>query len=155
MWDERYLREVIAMAEQSVRQGGGPFAALVIRDGVVIGRGANCVTLNNDPTAHAEIQAIRDACATIRDFSLAGCELYVSCEPCPMCLSAAYWARLERVVYAASAEDAARTGFDDLSIREELARAPEQRRLPMQQALREEGQRPLELWRSLADRIPY
>lgn len=143
------------MAETSVRQGGGPFAALVVRDGQVIGRGSNRVTLDNDPTAHAEVQAIRDACRNIQDFSLHGCELYVNCEPCPMCLSAAYWARLDGVIYAASAEDAARAGFDDVLIKDELRLEPGERRLPMRQALREEAQACFELWLSSDARIDY
>jgi tRNA(Arg) A34 adenosine deaminase TadA len=155
MSDENYLREVIAMAEASVRQGGGPFAALVVRDDEVVGRGGNRVTLDNDPTAHAEVQAIRDACTNLSDFSLEGCTLYVSCEPCPMCLAATYWARLDGLVYAASAEDAARAGFDDVLIREELQRQQQERRLPTRQALRSEAQRVFDLWNALEDKIEY
>lgn len=155
MSDEKFLREVIAMADASVSQGGGPFAALVVRDGEVIGRGSNRVTLDNDPTAHAEVQAIRDACGRIGDFSLAGCLLYVNCEPCPMCMAASYWARLDGVVYAASAEDAARVGFDDVLIREELRLEPGERRMPMRQNLRDEAQATFERWFALEDRIDY
>lgn len=155
MSDDEFLREVIAMAEASVRSGGGPFAALVVRDGRVIGRGTNRVTLNNDPTAHAEVQAIRDACQTIGDFSLTGSLMYVNCEPCPMCAAAAYWARLDGVIYAASAEDAARAGFDDVLIREELRLAPSERRMPMQQLLREEAQATFDLWLSLEGKVEY
>lgn len=155
MSDEKFLRQAIAMAEDSVRNGGGPFAALVVRDGEVIGRGSNRVTLDNDPTAHAEIQAIRDACKTIQDFSLSGCRLYVNCEPCPMCMAAAYWARLDGVIYAASAEDAARAGFDDVLIKQELRLEPAERRLPIHQALRDEAQATFELWSSLEDKVEY
>lgn len=155
MSDEKFLREVIAMADASVSQGGGPFAALVVRDGEVIGRGSNRVTLDNDPTAHAEVQAIRDACRRSGGFSLKGCLLYVNCEPCPMCMAAAYWARLDGVVYAASAEDAARVGFDDVLIREELRLEPGERRLPMHQGLRDEAQATFEQWFRLEDRIDY
>lgn len=153
--NEDFLREVIRLAEESVGSGGGPFAALVVKDGEVVGRGNNRVTLDNDPTAHAEVQAIRDACRNLGDFSLAGCELYVNCEPCPMCLSASYWAHLDAIYYAASAEDAAQIGFDDVLIREELGRAPQQRRLPMQQALRREAQEPFRRWSALEDKIEY
>lgn len=155
MPDENYLREVIAMAEASVRQGGGPFAAVIVRNGEVIGRGVNHVTLDNDPTAHAEVQAIRDACRNVSDFSLEGCTLYVSCEPCPMCLAAAYWARLDSLVYAASAEDAARAGFDDVLIREELQRPQQERRLTMRMALQTEAQSVFDLWASLEDKVEY
>jgi tRNA(Arg) A34 adenosine deaminase TadA len=155
MSDESYLREVIAMAKASVRQGGGPFAALVVLNGEVIGRGVNRVTRDNDPTAHAEVQAIRDACKSVSDFSLEGSTLYVSCEPCPMCLAAAYWARLDGLVYAASAEDAARAGFDDVLIREELQRQQQERRLSTRQALRADAQEVFELWASLEDKIEY
>jgi len=153
--NEDFLRETIRLAEESVRGGGGPFAALVVKDGEVVGRGHNRVTLSNDPTAHAEVQAIRDACRNLGDFSLAGCELYVSCEPCPMCLSACYWAHLDAVYYAAGAQDAAAVGFDDVLIREELGRPPQQRRLPMRQALRSEAQGPFRLWSALEDKIEY
>jgi len=138
-----------------VRSGGGPFAALVVRDGEVIGRGTNRVTKDNDPTAHAEVQAIRDACANIQDFSLQGGLLYVNCEPCPMCLSAAYWARLDGVIYAATAEDAANAGFDDVLIRQELKREPAERHMPMQQAMRDEALAVFELWSSLEEKVEY
>src|SRR5882762_3601177 len=108
------MRRAIALALENVRTArGGPFAALVAKQGNVIGEGANSVTVTNDATAHAEVVAIRAACRALGTFTLAGCELYTSCEPCPMCLSASYWARLDRIYYACSAEDAARAGFDD------------------------------------------
>ena len=153
--DRAFLREAIQMAEASVRLEGGPFGAIVVRDGEIIGRGNNRVTLNLDPTAHAEVLAIRDACQHSGDYRLHGCTLYVSCEPCPMCLAAAYWARLDRIVYAASAGDAAEAGFDDVHIRTELAVSPMQRRLPMQQALRNEALSVFELWRNLEGRLEY
>lgn len=153
--EERFLREAIALAEASIDEGGGPFGAVVVRKGEIIGRGNNRVTLGNDPTAHAEILAIRDACSNIGDFQLSGCELYVSCEPCPMCLSAAYWARLDAVYFAATAEDAAEVGFDDVLIRQELLLAPELRRLTMQQALREAALDTFRRWSVMEDKQEY
>ncbi len=144
------------MAVQNVTTGqGGPFAALVVRDGEIIGRGTNVVTTLNDPTAHAEVTAIRRACDTVEDFELPRCTLYATCEPCPMCLGAAYWARLDRVYYAATREDAAAAGFDDDHIYEELTKPPENRRIPMTQHLQDEAERPFEAWRNYEDRVEY
>lgn len=153
--EERFLREAIALAENSIDEGGGPFGAVVVRNGEIIGRGKNRVTWENDPTAHAEVQAIRDACRNIGDFQLSGCELYVNCEPCPMCLSAAYWARLDAVYYAATAEDAAAAGFDDVLIRQELMRDPAERQLPISQALREEAHLTFKRWNAMEDKQEY
>jgi len=153
--DERFLREAITLAEASIDEGGGPFGAVVVCDGEIIGYGRNRVTLDNDPTAHAEVQAIRDACRNVDDFQLKGCELYVSCEPCPMCLSAAYWARIDTVYYAATAEDAAVAGFDDVRIHQELRLAPAQRQMPMRQALREEAQLTFKRWNEMEDKQGY
>jgi len=151
-----YLREAIEMAVQNVTTGqGGPFAALVVQDDEIIGRGTNVVTTINDPTAHAEVTAIRRACDAQNDFELTGCTLYATCEPCPMCLGAAYWARLDRVYYAASREDAAAAGFDDDHIYEELTKPPEDRRIPMTQQLGAEAQRPFEAWRDYEGRVEY
>lgn len=151
-----FLREAIEMAVQNVTTGqGGPFAALIVRDGEIIGRGTNVVTTLNDPTAHAEVTAIRRACDTLDDFELKGCTMYATCEPCPMCLGAAYWARLERVYYAATREDAAAAGFDDRHIYEELATPPDDRRIPMKQRLEEEAQRPFKAWLDYDDRVAY
>jgi tRNA(Arg) A34 adenosine deaminase TadA len=144
------------MAVQNVTAGqGGPFAALVVRDGEIIGRGTNVVTTMNDPTAHAEVTAIRRACNTADHFELTDCTLYSTCEPCPMCLGAAYWARLDRVYYAATREDAADAGFDDNHIYEELARPPSDRRIPMEQGLRDEAQRPFDAWLDYEGRVEY
>ncbi|MCW8827508.1 MAG: nucleoside deaminase [Gammaproteobacteria bacterium] len=153
--DEDFLRETIRLADESIANGGGPFGAVVVRGGEIVGRGNNRVTLDNDPTAHAEVRAIRDACRTLGDFQLSGCELYVNCEPCPMCLSAAYWARLDAVWYAAEATDAAAVGFDDALIREELQRPPAERRLPMRQALRDEALETFRRWQALEEKIEY
>ena len=149
------MREALALAAQSVRDGGGPFGAVVVRDGVIIGRGSNRVTPDNDPTAHAEVVAIRAACRTLNSFSLEGCELYVNCEPCPMCLAAAYWARLERIYYAATRDDAAAAGFDDALIYQEVCLLPEQRRLPLRRLLPEEAGDAFAAWMAKADRIDY
>ncbi|WP_028049048.1 nucleoside deaminase [Cellulomonas sp. URHD0024] len=111
--DDRWLNQAVALATANVAEGGGPFGAVIVRDGVVIGTGQNRVTRDNDPTAHAEVVAIRAACNALDDFSLAGATLYASCEPCPLCLAACLWSRLERVVYAADRDDARRAGFDD------------------------------------------
>lgn len=153
--DERFMREAIGLAEASVEAGGGPFGAVVVLEGRVVGRGSNRVTLDNDPSAHAEIVAIRDACRQLECFSLEGCRLYVNCEPCPMCLAAAYWARLDGVHYAATAADAAGAGFDDELIAEEVKRPLVERRLPMAQLLREEALAAFERWRVLPDRVEY
>lgn len=153
--NERFLLETIRLADESIANGGGPFGAVVVRDGEIVGRGNNRVTLDNDPTAHAEVRAIRDACHNLGDFQLSGCELYVNCEPCPMCLSAAYWARLDAIYYAAGAADAAEAGFDDVLIRDELQHPPTERRLPMQQALREVALETFKRWRALEDKIEY
>jgi len=124
-----FLQQAIDLAITSARNQGGPFGAIVVKDGKIIGRGRNQVTENCDPSAHAEIMAIRDACKTINDFSLNDCTIYSSCEPCPMCLSAIYWARIPQVIFAATAEDAAEAGFDDQFIYDELGKEPEQRRI--------------------------
>jgi tRNA(Arg) A34 adenosine deaminase TadA len=150
------MRRAIALALENVRSGrGGPFAALVAKDGRVIGEGANRVTASNDPTAHAEIVAIREACRMLKNFQLAGCDLYTTCEPCPMCLGAIYWARPARVYYAGVAADAAAAGFDDAFIYEELKRAPESRRVPMIPLLREESLAVFAAWKNKPDKISY
>src|ERR1700704_2112156 len=151
-----FMAEAIALSLENVRKGkGGPFAAVVVRDGKVLARGINRVTLTNDPTAHAEVVAIREACAAIGDFQLSGCDLYTTCEPCPMCLGAIYWARLARVFYAGTAEDAAAAGFDDAFIYGEIRRHPEARRIPMTQILRDESLAIFSAWLRLADKKPY
>lgn len=123
---EELMRMAIALAIENVRSGrGGPFAAVVAKDGMVIGRGVNLVTATNDPTAHAEMAAIRAACQALGSFHLADCELYTTCEPCPMCLGAIYWARLERYYYGNTRTDAAKIGFDDARIYQELSKLPE------------------------------
>jgi tRNA(Arg) A34 adenosine deaminase TadA len=153
---ERFLRRAIALSLENVRKGrGGPFAALVVKDGRVVGEGTNRVTLTNDPTAHAEIVAMRDACRALGTFELSGCEIYASCEPCPMCLGAIYWARIERVYFAASASDASRVGFDDSMILRQLRLPRSRRRVRMTQMLRAEALRAMRAWQEAADKIPY
>jgi guanine deaminase len=150
------MRRAIALALENVRSGrGGPFAAVVAKDGKVVGEGANSVTTTNDPTAHAEIVAIRAACRALGTFQLTGCELYTTCEPCPMCLGAIYWARPARVFYAGLAADAADAGFDDAFIYEELQRPLESRRIPMIQLLREESLAIFAAWKQQPNKTPY
>jgi guanine deaminase len=150
-----FMRRAIALAIENVGSGGGPFAAVIARDGKIVAEGTNRVTLTNDPTAHAEIVAIREACRVLKDFQLTGCDLYATCEPCPMCLGAIYWARPSRVFYASTAADAATAGFDDAFIYEELKKVATQRRIPMNQILREEALAVFAAWRSLPAKTPY
>ena len=150
------MRRAIALALENVRTArGGPFAALVAKHGSVIGEGANSVTATNDPTAHAEIVAIRAACRALGTFQLTDCELYTTCEPCPMCLGAIYWARPARVFYAGVAADAANAGFDDAFIYEELRRPPESRRIPMTQLMREESLAIFAAWKRQPNKTQY
>lgn len=149
------MRAAIQRAVDNVQAGGGPFAALVVQDGAVIAYGTNRVTPTTDPTAHAEIVAIRRACAALDRFHLDGCTLYATCEPCPMCLGAIYWAHLDRVLYAGTRTEAADAGFDDAHIYDEIARPPAERSIPMQRCLPEGGQRPFEAWGAYEDRVAY
>jgi len=154
--DSAFMQEAIRLAVENVRSGrGGPFAAVVVKDGRVIATGANSVTSANDPTAHGEITAIREACRALSMFQLAGCEIYTSCEPCPMCLGAIYWARPDRVYFAATATDAAAAGFDDSFIYDELKREPSERRIPLEPCMREAGLEPFRVWKQKDDRIRY
>jgi tRNA(Arg) A34 adenosine deaminase TadA len=153
---ESLMARAIALAVENVRAGrGGPFAALVVRGGDVLAEGTNIVTTSNDPTAHAEIVAIRGACRKLGHFQLAGCELYTSCEPCPMCMGAIYWARPSRVWFAATRQDAAAIGFDDSFIYDQLSLAPSDRALPMQSILREQALAAFEAWRQKPDKAAY
>ena len=151
-----YMRRAIRLAEDNAASGnGGPFGAVIVKDGKVVAEGSNTVTVDNDPTAHAEVTAIRRACAVLGTFDLSGCELYTSCEPCPMCLAACYWAHVSKVFYAAGREDAADAGFDDEMIYVEVAKQLNERKLPFVQLLPEEGLRPFMLWKSNPDKIRY
>jgi guanine deaminase len=150
-----FMRRAIALALENVRAGGGPFASVIAKDGKIIAEGANRVTATNDPTAHGEVVAIRKACRALGDFQLAGCDLYTTCEPCPMCLGAIYWARLSRVFYAGSATDAAKAGFDDAFIYDELKRSHAARRVPMTQLLRDDSLAIFSAWENLENKTPY
>jgi tRNA(Arg) A34 adenosine deaminase TadA len=153
---EQFMRHAIRLAAGNVRLGGGgPFGAVIVRGGKVIGEGVNRVTATNDPTAHAEIVAIRDACHTLRRFDLRGAVIYSSCEPCPMCLAAIYWARLDALYYAATRQDAARAGFDDEFFYRQVSLPPEARSLPCRALLSEEGEEPFRLWREWPGKTPY
>ena len=150
------MQEAIDLAVENVRSGrGGPFGCVIEKDGRVIGRGTNVVTSTHDPTAHAEIQAIREACAHLGDFQLNGCRVYTSCEPCPMCLGALYWARPAAVYFAATREEAAAAGFDDELIYRELEREATDRRMPMHRLDLSEAGKPFDAWRAAPERVEY
>ena len=150
------MREAIRLSlEKSQENCGGPFGAVVVREGEIIGRGWNQVTSKNDPTAHAEVMAIRAACKKLNTFQLDDCELYASCEPCPMCLSAIYWARVRRVFYANTRRDAARIKFDDDLIYREISRPMARRKIPMRQLLRPEALKAFAAWEAKTDKIRY
>jgi tRNA(Arg) A34 adenosine deaminase TadA len=151
-----FLRRAIALAIQNVESGaGGPFAAVIVKDGKIVGEGVNTVTSANDPTAHGEVNAIRAACKALSSFSLAGCELYTSCEPCPMCLSACYWARLDAIYYGANAADAARAGFDDAFLYDEFRKDQPARSLPATQLLANEAWASFQAWIDSPSKIEY
>lgn len=155
MDDERWLREAIRLATANVAAGGGPFGAVVVRDDRVLGSGQNRVTRDNDPTAHAEVQAIRAACRAIGDFTLAGATIYSSCEPCPLCLAASLWSRAARVVYAADRHDAARAGFDDREFYELLERDRATWPMPVVAHRVDGSEGPMHAWLAYADRVEY
>lgn len=154
--DKKFLREAIRLAQESMQSGqGGPFGAVIVKDNSILASGSNAVTSENDPTAHAEVVAIRRACKALGHFQLDDCVLYTSCEPCPMCLGAIYWARPKRIVYACTRQDAADIDFDDAFIYEEIAETLEKRKIPMQGLLREEGQRVFQAWTNKQDKTLY
>lgn len=161
MFDEsspqhRFMLRAIELSKRNVEGGnGGPFGSVVVRAGVVVGEGANEVTLTNDPTAHAEVVAIRRACEALKTFDLAGCEIYASCEPCPMCLSAIYWARIGKLYFAATKEDAERAGFDDSKIYRELALPLHEREVPTLTFLREEANQAFAAWAKAQQKVLY
>jgi len=150
-----FLTEAIEQATRNVRRGGGPFAALVVKDGAVIAAGANRVVAANDPTAHAEIVAIREACRVLGGFQLTGCDVYCSCEPCPMCLGALFWARPARIFFAATAADAAAAGFDDSAICHQIALPHAGRAIPMIRVADQSAQRPFDEWAARPDKVRY
>ncbi len=150
------MQQAIRLATENVTSGrGGPFGAVIVKDGLVIAAEANKVTATNDPTAHAEVTAIRAACASLGSFSLEGCELYTSCEPCPMCMAASYWARLRTVFYGCKAADAAKAGFDDAFLYEELKKPLSDRALPMVNLCAEEAWQSFEAWIASPHKVEY
>jgi len=152
----KFMRAAIRLSWEKMRENhGGPFGAVVVRDGKIIGRGWNQVISLNDPTAHAEVTAIREACKRLRTFQLNGCELYTSCEPCPMCLAAVYWARLRKVYYANTRKDAAAIEFDDDFLYREITLPVSQRKIPMKQLLRAEALKVFAEWKKKQDKIAY
>jgi len=154
--ESKFMEEAIRIGLDGVRDNeGGPFGAVVVKDGEIIGRGNNQVTSTNDPTAHAEVMAIRDACSKLGTFQLDGCEIYTSCEPCPMCLGAIYWARPDKLYYACTKADASEIGFDDGFIYEELELPLDQRKIPFTQLLREEALELFKEWTEKDDKVSY
>ncbi len=150
------MQEAIKLAEEGMHGGrGGPFGCVVVRRGEIVGRGNNRVTSSNDPTAHAEVTAIRDACASLQTFQLTDCELYTSCEPCPMCLAAIYWARIPTVFYGNTRQDAAGIGFDDDFIYQQVPLPPEQRAIAMKPLLRDEAFVTFKGWAAKSDKLRY
>ena len=150
------MREAISLSHEKMMAGaGGPFGAIIVLSGKVIGRGWNQVTSANDPTAHAEVVAIRDACQHLSSFNLEGAILYTSCEPCPMCLCATYWARIEKIYYANTRQDAASIGFDDEIFYQEISKPLPNRQIPMEQIDREEALKVFHLWSTKMDKVPY
>lgn len=155
MTKEELMRKAIELSIESVRNGGGPFGAIIARKGEIIAEGSNGVTIYNDPTAHAEVTAIRKACEKLGTFDLTGCEIYTSCEPCPMCLGAIYWAHLDKIYYANDRKDAADIGFDDDFIYQEIEVKPQYRKKPSEILMREEGLETFRIWNKKTDKIEY
>lgn len=153
--DELFLRRAVDVAVENVKIGGGPYGAVIVRDGVLVASSGNRVTQDLDPTAHAEIMAIRLACRQLNDFQLKGCVLYTSCEPCPMCLGAIYWARLDKVYYACNRDDAAAADFDDSFIYDEISVSPLERKIAMVQLSLPDARLPFQAWSEKNDKIPY
>ena len=153
--EHSHMHRAIELSVKNVHSGGGPFGAVIVKDGKILAEGANSVTSSNDPTAHAEILAIRAACKKLGAFELKGCEMYTSCEPCPMCLGAIYWARLDRVYFGNSAADAQKIGFDDSFIYRQIEQPLPQRSIPMIQLMPEEAWAGFRLWEAHPNKIPY
>ena len=153
--EDKFMRRAIQLAVANVKKGGGPFAALVVKEGVVVAAGVNRVTPTNDPTAHAEIVAIRNACRKLKSFQLTGCEIYTTCEPCPMCMGAIYWARPARVYYGSTKEDAARAGFDDSFIYRQLLLPRSRRAIQCIPLLRTEALKTFAAWEKHKDKLTY
>ena len=155
MTSKELMRRAIWLSKESVRNGGGPFGAVIARNGEIIAEGSNSVTIDCDPTAHAEVATIRKACKALKVFDLSGCEIYTSCEPCPMCLGAIYWARLDKIYMGNDRKDAAKVGFDDDFIYNEIALKPEDRHLPSEILLRDEAFEAFKMWDDKEDKTKY
>jgi len=151
----KYMQKAIELSIESINSGGGPFGSVIVKDNKIISEGVNRVTVNNDPTAHGEIVAIRAATKVLNDFNLKGCELYSSTEPCPMCLSAIYWARIDKIYYANTRKDAQKINFDDSLIYSELQKNINKRKIPMIQMMRNEALEAFELWDKKTDKVEY
>ena len=151
----RFMSRAIELSIESVKSGGGPFGSVIIKNNEIISEGMNRVTKNNDPTAHGEIVAIRNACKNLNDFSLKGCELYTSCEPCPMCLSAIYWSRIDKIYYANTRGDAKKIDFDDSLIYSELTKKIKERKIPTTQLMRDEALQGFKLWKNTENKVKY
>lgn len=154
-YDKKFMRKAIALSIQNIQKGGGPFGAVIVKDGKVIATGVNRVTKNTDPTAHAEVTAIRKASKKLGTFDLAGCDIYTSCEPCPMCLGAVYWAHLDKMYYGNTKADAKDIGFDDSFIYDEIELKPEQRRLITTQLLSHEAIEAFKVWANTDNKVEY
>ena len=150
-----FMKKAIDLSIESVNNGGGPFGCVIVKKNEIISEGSNKVTSTNDPTAHGEIVAIREACKKINNFNLNGCELYSNCEPCPMCLSAIYWSRIDKIYYANTREDAEKIDFDDSFIYSEFQKKIDERKITMTQMMREEALKAFELWNKKIDKIKY
>lgn len=155
MTHEELMREAIRLSVENIENGGGPFGAVIARNGEIVATGVNRVTANNDPTAHAEVSAIRAACAKFQTFDLSGCEIYTSCEPCPMCFGAIYWAHLDKMYYGNDKSDASKAGFDDSFIYQELELPQHERRLPSRMLLKREAYSAFQRWIDKEDKIKY
>ena len=151
----RFMSRAIELSIESVKSDGGPFGSVIIKNNEIISEGMNRVTKNNDPTAHGEIVAIRNACKNLNDFSLKGCELYTSCEPCPMCLSAIYWSRIDKIYYANTRDDAKKIDFDDSLIYSELTKKIKERKIPTTQLMRDEALQGFKLWKNTENKVKY
>ncbi len=155
MYDKKFMLEAIRVANENIENQGGPFGAVIVKDGEIIAASGNSVTIDNDPTAHAEVNTIRKACKRLSTFNLEGCEIYSSCEPCPMCLSAIYWAHIDKLYYATTKDDAASIGFDDSFIYHELTLKPKERRVQAEQHDRDEALEPFNIWKTKLDKTEY
>ena len=151
----KFMQRAIELSLESINSGGGPFGSVIVKDEKIISEGMNRVTVNNDPTAHGEIVAIRNACKKLNTFNLSNCSLYSSCEPCPMCMSAIYWSRIGKVYYANTRDDAKKINFDDSLIYSEISKKNEDRKIPIKQMMRDEALKAFDLWDKKIDKIEY